>query len=144
MTYIVPYIATSATNATDMWTSDGSLISNVQRITYANDMVNSSVRAGDGFTSELGAGTTAAANNTYAWFFRNDGSGGNFALISRLDFSNDMVNASVRKSGPSSYYGSYAFIARGNITDSWLFGGGVAVTRVLRTTFETDSDNPIT
>ena len=114
-----------------------SMVSRVDRITFATDTATASVR---GPLSSANQNITAAGNTTDGWFGGGLQFSPSFSSLSRVDritYTNDTVTASVR--GPLSL-GKYNLAAAGNQTDGW-FGGGYypIMSTVDRITYATDT-----
>jgi len=122
------YLLAAAGNTTDGWFGGGqnpgspaTILSTVDRITYATDTATASVRGP--LSSSRGA-LAAAGNSDYGWF------GGGYSpafypnstrsIVDRITYANDTATASVR--GPLSS-SRKALAAAGNSDYGW-FGGG--------------------
>jgi hypothetical protein len=115
-----------------------SLVSTVDRITFATDTATASVR---GPLSAINRQGAAAGNSDYAWF----GAGlapsvpsGGKSTVDRITYATDTATASVR--GPLSS-ARYNLAATGNTTDGWFGGGydGSPRATVNRITYATDT-----
>jgi hypothetical protein len=112
----------------------------VDRIDFSNDSATASVR---GPLSTIKINSTATGNFNYSWFF-----GGKItispqtttAIVDRIDFSNDLAQASPR--GPLSV-SRYGLAATGNSNYGWFAGGEdnsfVVYSRIDRIDFSNDN-----
>jgi len=124
-------------NTTDGWFGGGlllspfSILSRVDRITYATDTATASVR---GPLSSAIFNLAAVGNTTDGWF---GGGNGPVSTVQRITYATDTDTASVR--GPLSS-ARYALAAAGNTTNGW-FGGGKPgpVSTVDRISYATDT-----
>ena len=128
---------------TDGWFGGGvsnlpassTLVSTVQRITYATDTATASVR---GPLSSAKYGLAAAGNTTNGWFGGGaPSSGPNLSTVDRITYATDTATASVR--GPLSII-VYLQAATGDQNYGWYTGGGgPSLTTVDRITYATDT-----
>jgi hypothetical protein len=120
--------------ATHGWFGGGSstgssMISTVERITFATDTATASVR---GPLASSRRELAATGNNNFGWF---GGGFGPIATVDRITFVTDTATASIR--GPLSSARSY-LAATGNDDFGW-FGGGSSSSRIDRIDFADDT-----
>ena len=132
---------------TDGWFGGGvsnlpassTLVSTVQRITYATDTATASVR---GPLSSAKYGLAAAGNTTNGWFGGGaPSSGPNLSTVDRITYATDTATASVR--GPLSII-VYLQAATGDQNYGWYTGGfggspSSTTTYIDRITYATDT-----
>ena len=124
--------------------SSSTLLSTVQRITYATDTTTASVR---GPLSIARQALAATGNTTNGWFaVGRNFSGINQSTVQRITYLTDTATASVR--GPLVYATSFGGATTDTTSYGW-FGGGYIdgsgrTSIVQRITYATDTDAPST
>jgi hypothetical protein len=113
------YSLTATGNSDFGWFGGGASASIVNRVEFSNDSPTTTIR---GSLSQARRQLAATGNSNYGWF-----GGGYFfppttrySTVDRIDFSNDLVTASVR--GPLSA-SKYALAATGNSNYGWFAAG---------------------